>query len=91
MLATCRSHRDRRATGRPGRRPLARRIRARAEPLAAGVGELAIALQHEINNPLASSSRTLAAADIDDTLPDDASTVEILLTEARRIASVVKR
>ena len=58
----------------------------------AGVGELAIALQHEINNPLASlishatlltASTTLAA--------DDASTVEILLTEARRIASVVKR
>jgi DNA-binding response OmpR family regulator len=58
----------------------------------AGVGELAIALQHEINNPLASiishasllSASTMLA-------PDDASTVNILLTEARRIATVVKK
>jgi DNA-binding response OmpR family regulator len=58
----------------------------------AGVGELAIALQHEINNPLASllSHASLLAASTT-LVPDDASTVEILLTEARRIAGVVKR
>src|SRR5918992_2429269 len=58
----------------------------------AGVGELAIALQHEINNPLASLISHASLLTISETLaPDDASTTEILLTEARRIASVVKR
>ena len=58
----------------------------------AGVGELAIALQHEINNPLASLISHASLLQLSTTLvPDDASTVEILLTEARRIASVVKR
>ena len=55
---SARPHRDRRATRRSGRRPLARRVRARPKSLAGGVGELAIALQHEINNPLASLTRT---------------------------------
>jgi DNA-binding response OmpR family regulator len=58
----------------------------------AGVGELAIALQHEINNPLASLISHASLLSASTTLvPDDATTVEILLTEARRIASVVKR
>jgi DNA-binding response OmpR family regulator len=58
----------------------------------AGVGELAIALQHEINNPLASLISHASLLSLSTTLaPDDASTAEILLTEARRIASVVKR
>ena len=58
----------------------------------AGVGELAIALQHEINNPLASLISHASLLSTSTTLaPDDAGTVEILLTEARRIASVVKR
>jgi DNA-binding response OmpR family regulator len=58
----------------------------------AGVGELAIALQHEINNPLASiiSHASLLTASTA-LAPDDASTVNILLTEARRIATVVKK
>jgi DNA-binding response OmpR family regulator len=58
----------------------------------AGVGELAIALQHEINNPLASLISHGSLLSVSGTLaPEDASTVQILLTEARRIASVVKR
>jgi DNA-binding response OmpR family regulator len=58
----------------------------------AGVGELAIALQHEINNPLASLISHASLLSASPTLvPDDAGTVEILLTEARRIAAVVKR
>ena len=58
----------------------------------AGVGELAIALQHEINNPLASLiSHASLLATSGTLVADDASTVQILLTEARRIASVVKR
>jgi DNA-binding response OmpR family regulator len=58
----------------------------------AGVGELAIALQHEINNPLASLISHGSLLSASGTLvPDDALTVQILLTEARRIASVVKR
>jgi DNA-binding response OmpR family regulator len=58
----------------------------------AGVGELAIALQHEINNPLASLLSHASLLSASPTLvPDDAGTVEILLTEARRIAAVVKR
>jgi DNA-binding response OmpR family regulator len=58
----------------------------------AGVGELAIALQHEINNPLASLISHASLLSASPTLvPDDAGAVEILLTEARRIAAVVKR
>ena len=58
----------------------------------AGVGELAIALQHEINNPLASLLSHASLLSESSTLAsDDASTVEILLTEARRIAAVVKK
>lgn len=58
----------------------------------AGVGELAIALQHEINNPLASLISHASLLSASPTLvPDDAAAVEILLTEARRIAAVVKR
>jgi DNA-binding response OmpR family regulator len=58
----------------------------------AGVGELAIALQHEINNPLASLISHASLLSASATLvPEDSSTVQILLTEARRIASVVKR
>jgi DNA-binding response OmpR family regulator len=58
----------------------------------AGVGELAIALQHEINNPLASLISHASLLSASETLvPEDSSTVQILLTEARRIASVVKR
>src|ERR687896_1310466 len=57
----------------------------------AGVGELAIALQHEINNPLASLlSHASLLSTSTSLVPDDASTVEILLADARRIASVVK-
>jgi DNA-binding response OmpR family regulator len=57
----------------------------------AGVGELAIALQHEINNPLASLLTHASLLSMSETLvPDDASTVQILLKEARRIANVVK-
>lgn len=58
----------------------------------AGVGELAIALQHEINNPLASLLSHASLLSTSTALvPDDRSTVEILLAEARRIASVVKK
>ena len=58
----------------------------------AGVGELAIALQHEINNPLASLlSHASLLSTSTSLVPDDASTVEILLADARRIASVVKK
>jgi DNA-binding response OmpR family regulator len=58
----------------------------------AGVGELAIALQHEINNPLASLlSHASLLSTSTSLVPDDASTVQILLADARRIASVVKK
>ena len=58
----------------------------------AGVGELAIALQHEINNPLASLISHASLLQVSTSLvPDDADTVGILLADARRIASVVKR
>ena len=58
----------------------------------AGVGELAIALQHEINNPLASLlSHASLLSTSTGLVPDDRSTVEILVADARRIASVVKK
>ena len=58
----------------------------------AGVGELAIALQHEINNPLASLLSHASLLSTSTALvADDRSTVEILLADARRIASVVKK
>lgn len=57
----------------------------------AGVGEMAIALQHEINNPLASLLTHASLLDMSEALvPDDKSTVDIVLKEARRIANIVK-
>lgn len=64
---------------------------ARARYLA-GVGEMAIALQHEINNPLAAilAHAELMAMDAHDAgRPDDS--LATILEQARRIADVVRR
>lgn len=64
---------------------------ARARYLA-GVGEMAIALQHEINNPLAAilAHAELMAMDAADTGEADESLTTIL-EQARRIAAIVRK
>ena len=58
----------------------------------AGVGEVSLALQHEINNPLAAlltNSSLLASGILG---PDDAkATLKVIDEQARRIADVVRR
>lgn len=58
----------------------------------AGVGEVSLALQHEINNPLAALLTTTALITggmlEDDEIPDSLRTIE---TQAQRIAEVLKR
>ena len=64
---------------------------ARARYLA-GVGEMAIALQHEINNPLAAilAHAELMAMDAAESgTPDDS--LQTILEQARRIAAVVRK
>lgn len=64
---------------------------ARARYLA-GVGEMAIALQHEINNPLAAilaHAELMAMDAADGGAPDESITT--ILEQARRIATVVRK
>lgn len=58
----------------------------------AGIGEMAIALQHEINNPLAAvlAHAELLAMDADEAGEENAS-LQTILEQARRIADVVRR
>lgn len=58
----------------------------------AGVGEMAIALQHEINNPLAAilAHAELMAMDADEAASANDS-LRTILEQARRIADVVRR
>jgi DNA-binding response OmpR family regulator len=58
----------------------------------AGVGEMAIALQHEVNNPLAAilAHAELLAMDAEDSGEENES-LQTILEQARRIADVVRR
>lgn len=58
----------------------------------AGIGEMAIALQHEINNPLAAvlAHAELLAMDAEDAGEENPS-LQTILEQARRIADVVRR
>jgi len=58
----------------------------------AGVGEMAIALQHEINNPLAAilAHAELLAMDAEEAGEENQS-LQTILEQARRIADVVRR
>ena len=80
-----------RRLAREGARRHAEADAARARYLA-GVGEMAIALQHEINNPLAAilAHAELMAMDAQEAGRPDDSLVTIL-EQARRIADVVRR
>lgn len=58
----------------------------------AGIGETSLALQHEINNPLAamlSHAALLEAGMVDDSEKDEA--LQTIVQQARRIGEVVKR
>jgi DNA-binding response OmpR family regulator len=58
----------------------------------AGIGQTALAIQHEINNPLAALLSNVQLMLMDDALPADVrSLADDLLTQARRVANVVKR
>ena len=64
---------------------------ARAQWLA-GIGETTLALQHEINNPLAALLSTTELAAMDDEAPARVrEDLAIIREQARRIAGVVKR
>ena len=58
----------------------------------AGIGELSLALQHEINNPLAALLAHTALLKAGVIEPDElAATAETIEAQARRVAEVVKR
>ena len=58
----------------------------------AGIGELSLALQHEINNPLAALLTNAALLKGGILSPDDAkTTLGVIDEQARRIAEVVRR
>jgi DNA-binding response OmpR family regulator len=58
----------------------------------AGIGQTALAIQHEINNPLAALLSNVQLMLMDDTLPTDVrSLADDMLAQARRVANVVKR
>jgi CheY-like chemotaxis protein len=64
---------------------------ARARWLA-GIGETALAIQHEINNPLAALLGNTALIEARIIQPDEyEETVAVIAEQARRIAAVVKR
>jgi CheY-like chemotaxis protein len=64
---------------------------ARAQWLA-GIGETALAIQHEINNPLAALLGNAALVEARIVRPEEyEQTVAIIAEQARRIAAVVKR
>ena len=77
-----------------GQRREAEDALARARWLA-GIGETTIAVEHEINNPLAAllgavSLLTMSTA-LDKLSAEDRESVDIITKQARRIAAVVKR
>jgi DNA-binding response OmpR family regulator len=58
----------------------------------AGIGQTALAIQHEVNNPLAALLGNVQLMLMDDALaPDVRSLADDMLTQARRVANVVKR
>jgi len=58
----------------------------------AGIGQTALAIQHEINNPLAALLSNAQLMLMDDALPADVrSLADDMLAQARRVANVVKR
>jgi DNA-binding response OmpR family regulator len=58
----------------------------------AGIGQTALAIQHEINNPLAALLSNAQLMLMDDALPSEVRPLaEDMLAQARRVASVVKR
>jgi sigma-B regulation protein RsbU (phosphoserine phosphatase) len=67
---------------------------ARARWLA-GIGETTIALQHEINNPLAALLGSVSLLDMSNAMerlsPEDRESLDVITKQARRIAEVVKR
>lgn len=64
---------------------------ARAQWLA-GIGETTLALQHEVNNPLAALLGEAEMLDMDATIPASLTeSIRTIVTAARRIAAVVRR
>ncbi len=58
----------------------------------AGIGQTALAIQHEINNPLAALLSNTQLMLMDEALPGDVRMLaDDMLAQARRVASVVKR
>jgi DNA-binding response OmpR family regulator len=58
----------------------------------AGIGQTALAIQHEVNNPLAALLGNVQLMLMDDAIPRDARQLaEDMLVQARRVAAVVKR
>jgi DNA-binding response OmpR family regulator len=58
----------------------------------AGIGQTALAIQHEINNPLAALLGNVQLMLMDDALPADVRALgDDMLAQARRVANVVKR
>ena len=58
----------------------------------AGIGQTALAIQHEVNNPLAALLSNVQLLLMDDTLSADVRAFgDDMLAQARRVASVVKR
>ncbi len=64
---------------------------ARARWLA-GIGETALALQHEVNNPLASLLNHAELAGMDERAPEEVlALIRVIIAEAQRVARVVRR
>jgi two-component system, NtrC family, sensor kinase len=58
----------------------------------AGIGQTALAIQHEVNNPLAALLGNVQLMLMDDALPLDVRELaDDMLAQARRVANVVKR
>jgi signal transduction histidine kinase len=58
----------------------------------AGIGQTALAIQHEVNNPLAALLGNVQLMLMDDALPTDVRELaDDMLAQARRVANVVKR
>jgi len=58
----------------------------------AGIGQTALAIQHEVNNPLAALLGNVQLMLMDDALPADVRELgDDMLAQARRVANVVKR
>lgn len=58
----------------------------------AGIGQTALAIQHEVNNPLAALLGNVQLMLMDDTLPSDVRDLaEETLEQVRRVVAVVKR